>query len=76
MCDGSVERLISAPSIQFKGSGFYVTDKRAPKSTSKTASKAKSKSTDTKKDTGKTKTDKSDKSSSPKKAATAEAKTS
>jgi putative FmdB family regulatory protein len=26
VCQGPVERLISAPSIQFKGSGFYSTD--------------------------------------------------
>ena len=25
-CQGEVERLISAPAIQFKGSGFYLTD--------------------------------------------------
>jgi len=25
-CGGHVERLISAPSLQFKGSGFYITD--------------------------------------------------
>lgn len=25
-CGGSVERLISAPAFQFKGSGFYITD--------------------------------------------------
>lgn len=25
-CGGPVERLISAPAIQFKGSGFYLTD--------------------------------------------------
>ena len=25
-CGGSVERLLSAPAIQFKGSGWYVTD--------------------------------------------------
>jgi len=25
-CGGAVERLISAPAIQFKGSGWYVTD--------------------------------------------------
>ncbi len=25
-CGGNVERLISAPAIQFKGSGWYVTD--------------------------------------------------
>ncbi len=34
VCKGEVERLISAPSIQFKGSGFYSTDypSRASKS--------------------------------------------
>lgn len=26
MCKGEVERLISAPAIQFKGAGWYVTD--------------------------------------------------
>lgn len=26
VCQGSVERLISAPAIQFKGSGWYATD--------------------------------------------------
>jgi len=25
-CGGSVERLLSAPAVQFKGSGWYVTD--------------------------------------------------
>ena len=25
-CGGAVERLISAPAIQFKGSGWYITD--------------------------------------------------
>src|SRR5205085_8665721 len=25
-CGGAVERLISAPALQFKGSGFYITD--------------------------------------------------
>jgi len=25
-CGGTVERLLSAPSLQFKGSGWYVTD--------------------------------------------------
>ncbi len=25
-CGGKVERLVSAPAIQFKGSGWYVTD--------------------------------------------------
>jgi predicted nucleic acid-binding Zn ribbon protein len=25
-CGGSVERLLSAPALQFKGSGWYITD--------------------------------------------------
>jgi putative FmdB family regulatory protein len=25
-CGGAVERLLSAPAFQFKGSGFYITD--------------------------------------------------
>ena len=37
-CGGEVERLISAPAVQFKGEGWYVTDYAkkggAPKSTS------------------------------------------
>jgi len=32
-CGGKVEALISAPSIQFKGSGWYVTDYAGKKST-------------------------------------------
>jgi putative FmdB family regulatory protein len=32
-CAGKVEALISAPSIQFKGSGWYVTDYAGKKST-------------------------------------------
>jgi putative FmdB family regulatory protein len=32
-CGGKVESLISAPAIQFKGSGWYVTDYASKKST-------------------------------------------
>lgn len=32
-CGGKVERLIAAPAIQFKGSGWYVTDYAAKSST-------------------------------------------
>jgi len=32
VCQGPVERLISAPAIQFKGSGWYVNDYAAKKS--------------------------------------------
>ena len=38
VCKGEVERLISAPAIQFKGAGWYVTD-YAAKGGSKTATK-------------------------------------
>lgn len=37
-CGGTAERLLSAPAIQFKGSGWYVTDyarKTAPESADK-----------------------------------------
>ena len=43
-CGGKVERLLSAPAIQFKGSGWYVTDyagKSAASETSKSDSGAK-----------------------------------
>jgi putative FmdB family regulatory protein len=33
-CNGKVEQQISAPAIQFKGSGWYVTDYAAKKSAS------------------------------------------
>lgn len=53
-CGGEVDRLIQPVGIIFKGSGFYVTDKRAKSSTSKPGSgkkqpensKEESKSTD------------------------------
>ena len=50
-CGGELERLISAPALQFKGSGWYVTDyakngktPSTSKSESKTESKSESKS--------------------------------
>lgn len=39
VCKGQVERLISAPAIQFKGAGWYVTD-YAGKGSGKTGAKA------------------------------------
>jgi len=43
-CGGELERLISAPSFQFKGSGWYVTDYgkggQSPASNGKTESKS------------------------------------
>ena len=42
-CGGEVERLISAPALQFKGTGWYVTDYakngKSPSSSSSTESK-------------------------------------
>jgi putative FmdB family regulatory protein len=35
LCKGEVERLISAPAVQFKGSGFYSTDYVQKPATSK-----------------------------------------
>lgn len=46
-CGGAVERLLSAPSLQFKGSGWYVTDYGRNGSAPKDKSKAES--ADTKK---------------------------
>ena len=61
-CGGKVERLLSAPALQFKGTGWYVTDyarnngnsangsaaKGEAKTDSKTEAKADSKQSDTK----------------------------
>ncbi len=52
-CGGKVEQLISAPAVQFKGSGWYVTD-YAKKSSAGSSSKSESESkTDSGKDSGK-----------------------
>jgi putative FmdB family regulatory protein len=40
-CSGTVEQLLSAPAVQFKGSGWYVTD-YARKSSSSSGSNGKS----------------------------------
>lgn len=47
-CGGKVERLLTAPSVQFKGSGWYATDYAKPgsKSDSKPGEKSESKSGD------------------------------
>jgi putative FmdB family regulatory protein len=50
-CGGKVEQLISAPTVQFKGSGWYVTDyAKKPSGGSKSESKSDS---DSKGDPGK-----------------------
>ena len=61
-CQGESRRLLSAPAIQFKGSGWYVTDygkggqrpkkESEPKSDSKKESKSESKSSDPKSSSG------------------------
>jgi len=67
-CGGKVEQMISAPAVQFKGSGWYVTD-YAKKSSGSSASKSdsdgkgeSSKDSEAKKD-GKNKTESAAKSS-------------
>ena len=45
-CGGQVEQMISAPAVQFKGSGWYVTDSRPTPSESTSATP----STDSKSD--------------------------
>jgi putative FmdB family regulatory protein len=51
-CGGAVEQVISAPAVQFKGSGWYVTDyakkPSSPPSSSDSGSKDKDKSKDSK----------------------------
>jgi putative FmdB family regulatory protein len=70
-CGGRLERKISAPAIQFKGSGWYVTDyaskaTKGEKSESEPAAEAKPETTDKKtKETSPAKKDK-DTASSPK----------
>jgi putative FmdB family regulatory protein len=53
-CGGKVEALISAPSIQFKGSGWYVTDYGGKKSSGDSGKEEKSatESKDSAKDSG------------------------
>ena len=40
-CGGKVESVLSAPAIQFKGAGWYVTDYAGKKSTGSTESESK-----------------------------------
>ena len=51
-CGGKVEQVISAPAVQFKGSGWYVTDYAKKSSASSSKSESESKS-DSSKDSGK-----------------------
>ena len=64
-CGGKLERMISAPAIQFKGSGWYVTDYAGgSRKASEKSEKAESEATVTK-DQKSDKTDKKTKESSP-----------
>ena len=63
-CGGKVERMVTAPAIQFKGSGWYVTD-YAGKSSAKDGTTAEPSSTD-KKDSADGKDSASKESSAPK----------
>ena len=66
-CGGPVEQLISPPAVQFKGSGWYVTDyarkgessksgtSESGKDGTKSSEKSDSKKTETKSDTSKSK---------------------
>src|SRR5688500_14459753 len=68
-CGGEVQKLFSSPAIQFKGSGFYITDyakKSSPESSGSTSSSSeKSDKSSSDKGSGeKSSSEKSDKSSS------------
>lgn len=52
-CGGAVERLISSPALQFKGTGWYITDyarknSSSPSSNGKSESKSESSSSESK----------------------------
>ncbi|HEV2719225.1 MAG TPA: FmdB family zinc ribbon protein [Thermoanaerobaculia bacterium] len=54
-CGGEMKKLLSAPAIQFKGSGFYKTD-YASKSEAKSESKSEGTKSETKSDSSSTST--------------------
>ncbi len=59
-CDGSVRKLLAAPAIQFKGSGWYVTDygkggKKPPSESAESGEKKSAKSSESKSDSSATK---------------------
>ena len=65
-CGGEVKKLISSPAIQFKGSGFYITD-YAKGNSAATASRSETKSSSdgSSSETSKSDSSKSDSSSKP-----------
>jgi putative FmdB family regulatory protein len=71
-CGGRLEKLVSASAIQFKGSGWYVTDyagngKKAAEKAESEAASVSDKSTSDKSDKKDSKTDKKSKDDSPSK---------
>ena len=56
-CGGSVHRLISAPALQFKGSGWYITDYAKGSSSSSATENGSSAKSDTGSEAKKAKTD-------------------
>jgi len=75
-CGGKLEKKISAPAIQFKGSGWYVTDyagktTKSEKSESESTTESKAEKTD-KKESSPQKTSKTSDKASPPKASTGE----
>ena len=59
-CDGPVRKLLAAPAIQFKGSGWYVTDygkggKKPPSESAESGEKKSAKSSESKSDSSATK---------------------
>src|SRR5215813_7909928 len=66
-CDGAVEQLLSAPAVQFKGGGWYVTDYARKDASSTKSSESETASKDTGKDAKETKKEDKPKSESPSK---------
>ena len=60
-CKGKVERLISSPAIQFKGSGWYITDYARKGSSDSSGTSSESSSSDSASETSSTKKKKKDK---------------
>lgn len=73
-CGGPVEKLLHAPAVQFKGTGWYVTDyggkDKSEKSKSESSSSSEKKESTTKEDGAKSK----DKEAKPKKTETKKSK--
>jgi putative FmdB family regulatory protein len=56
-CGGPVERLLSAPALQFKGSGWYITDYARSASGAKKEANGSSSATESKTETSPAKTE-------------------